>query len=93
MRKPVLLFDLGNTLVEYFRPGGFTPVLRESIRRAGRVLDAAGHPVPSDAEVERRVSPERWDLGGERCPGLARSADGRPVAQRSVRRRAGVPEE
>ena len=58
MRKPVLLFDLGNTLVEYFRPGGFTPVLWESIRLTSKALDAAGHPVPSDAEVEHRVAEE-----------------------------------
>jgi len=58
MRKPVLLFDLGNTLIEYFRPGGFTPVLWESIRLAGSALDGAGHPVPPAAEVERRVAGE-----------------------------------
>ena len=60
MRKPILLFDLGNTLIEYFRAGRFTPVLRESIRRAGRTLRAAGHPVPSDAEVEQRVAAEDY---------------------------------
>ena len=58
MRKPILLFDLGNTLVEYFRAGGFTPVLGESIRLAGQTLGAAGHPVPTGAEVEHRVAEE-----------------------------------
>ncbi|MDE0222933.1 MAG: HAD family hydrolase [Spirochaetaceae bacterium] len=58
MRKPIRLFDLGNTLVEYFRPAGFTPVLRESIRLAGRALGEAGHPVPPGAEVARRVAEE-----------------------------------
>ena len=58
MRTPILLFDLGNTLVEYFRAGGFTPVLRESIRLAGRALGEAGHPVPPGAEVALRVAEE-----------------------------------
>ena len=71
-RKPVLLFDLGNTLVEYFRPGGFTPVLRESIRLAARALGAAGHPVPSDAEVERRVAEENHEARNYRVRPLHR---------------------
>ena len=72
MRKPILLFDLGNTLVEYFRPGGFTPVLLESIRLAGQALCAAGYPVPSDAELERRVAEENHEARNYRVRPLQR---------------------
>ena len=72
MRKPILLFDLGNTLVEYFRPGGFTPVLWESIRLAGQALCAAGYPVPSDAELERRVAEENHEARNYRVRPLQR---------------------
>ena len=72
MRKPILLFDLGNTLVEYFRPGGFTPVLWESIRLAGQALCAAGYPVPSDAELERRVAEENHEARNYRVRPLHR---------------------
>ena len=72
MRKPILLFDLGNTLVEYFRPGGFTPVLWESIRLAGQALCAAGYPVPSDAELERRVAAENHESRNDRVRPLHR---------------------
>lgn len=76
MRVPILLFDLGNTLVEYFRPGGFTPVLRESIRLAGAALRAAGHPLPPGDELERRVAAEHHDTRNHRV---------RPLQQRLAR--------
>lgn len=71
-RRPILLFDLGNTLVEYFRPRGFTPVLWESLRLAGDALRAAGHPVPSAIEVKRRVAAERHDPPNHRVRPLER---------------------
>ena len=76
MRTPILLFDLGNTLVEYFGPAGFSPVLRESIRLVGRALGAAGHSVPSDAEIECRVAEEDH---------TARNYRVRPLHQRLAR--------
>ena len=79
MRTPILLFDLGNTLVEYFRAGGFTPVLRESIRLAGRALGEAGHPVPPGAEVALRVAEKttpRATTGCARCTGAWRASFG-----------------
>ena len=71
MRTPILLLDLGKTLVEYFRGGGFSPVLRESIRLAGRALGADGHPVPSVAALRSLADLEpvlqRWDGAGGAC--------------------------
>ena len=72
MRKPVLLFDLGGTLVDYFAPGQFTPTLREAIHRVARYLRAAGQPVPGDAELKRRVAAENHESRNHRVRPLHR---------------------
>ena len=46
MRKPILLFDLGGTLVEYYRRSDFPPILREAIDRVAETVAAAGLSVP-----------------------------------------------
>ena len=72
MRKPVLLFDLGGTLVDYFAPGQFTPALREAIHRVARYLPAAGQPVPGAAELKRRVAAENHESRNHRVRPLHR---------------------
>ena len=72
MRKPVLLVDLGGTLVDYFAPGQFTPTLREAIHRVARYLRAAGQPVPGDAELKRRFAAENHKSRNHRVRPLHR---------------------
>ena len=59
--KPVLLFDLGDTLVQYYRREEFPPLLQEGIHRAKQVVKRAGFSVPSEAEIQRRVIAENYE--------------------------------
>ncbi len=52
--RPVLLFGLGDTLVQYYRREEF-PLLQAGIQAAKEALDHSGHDLPSDSEIERRV--------------------------------------
>ena len=76
MRKPILLFDLGGTLVDYFARGQFTPTLHEAIRQVAEELRAAGHPVPPEREIALRVAAENHQSRNHRVrplhPRLAR---------------------
>ena len=76
MRKPILLFDLGGTLVDYFARGQFTPTLHEAIRQVAEELRAAGHPVPPEREIALRVAAENHESRNHRVrplhPRLAR---------------------
>ena len=58
MRTPLLPFDLGGTLIEYFRRGGggFAPILPDAIRRAAGALGETGRAVPVEDDIERRVA-------------------------------------
>ena len=56
MRTPILPFDLGGTLIEYFRGGEFAPILPDAIRRAAGALGETGRAVPVEDDIERRVA-------------------------------------
>ena len=57
----VLLFDLGDTLVQYYLREEFPPLLRAGIQAVRRSLRRAGHEVPSDSESERVVAAENHE--------------------------------
>ena len=59
--KSVLLFDLGDTLIQYYRREAFPPLLKEGIRRAKEAIRQAGWAVPSQAEMDRRVTLENHE--------------------------------
>jgi len=58
MIKKTILFDLGNTLVEYIPPGEFTPVLEESIRLVSDFLNGKGLLSVPEEEMWTRVERE-----------------------------------
>ena len=66
MRTPILLSDLGNTLVEYFRGGGFSPVLRESIRLVMGPIFATARRYDDTLDALASVL-QRWDGAGGAC--------------------------
>ena len=53
-----VLFDLGDTLVGYYKRDAFPAILEACIRRAEAYLQRRGMPVPRWEEVERRVAAE-----------------------------------
>ena len=59
--KPVLLFDLGDTLVQYYRREEFPPLLRAGIHAAKEALERLGHDLPADSEIERGVAAENYE--------------------------------
>ena len=59
--KPILLFDLGDTLVRYYRREEFPPLLRSGIQAAREALSRWGHQLPSDFDVECRVASENYE--------------------------------
>jgi hypothetical protein len=59
--KPVLLFDYGETLVQYLRWGEFPAILRESINQVKTAVLDLGYAVPSDLEIQRRVQAENHE--------------------------------
>ena len=59
--KPVILFDLGNTLVRYYRRSEFAGILGRSIAAVADVLSEAGLPVAAGEELGRRADAERYE--------------------------------
>ena len=59
-----VLFDLGNTLVSYYQPVDFPPILERSISAVGDTLHAMGHNIDRKGVNERalRFNRERDDL-------------------------------
>ena len=64
--KPVLLFDLGDTLVQYYRREEFLPLLRTGIHAAKEALERLGYDLPSDSEIERGVAAENYESKNSR---------------------------
>ena len=64
--RPVLLFDLGDTLVQYYRLEAFPPLLRAGIQAAKEALGRLGHDLPSDSEIARRVAEENYEAKNSR---------------------------
>ena len=64
--RPVLLFDLGDTLVQYYRREEFPPLLRAGIHAAKEALERLGHDLPSDSEIERGVAAENYEAKNSR---------------------------
>ena len=64
--RPVVLFDLGDTLVQYYRREEFTSLLRAGIQQAKEVLERSGHHLPSDSEIEQRVAAENYEAKNSR---------------------------
>lgn len=59
--KRVVLFDLGDTLVGYFRKTGFAPVLRAAVEAAGAHVHALGLATTSIDEAVSRISEEDFE--------------------------------
>ena len=59
--KPVVLLDLGNTLVRYYELKDFQPILQSGIRQAMCYLDGAGFPLPPSQQVLHNVSEEDYE--------------------------------
>jgi putative hydrolase of the HAD superfamily len=59
-----VLFDLGNTLVSYYKPADFYPVLERSVSAVARLLQSEGVPVIAMEAFERAKSfnTERLDF-------------------------------
>ena len=74
--KPILLFDLGNTLVEYYPLSEFPQILRKSIQQVKKIVQEAGLSVPSDEAVVRRVREENYEANNYRV---------RPLEKRLMR--------
>ena len=64
--KPVLLFDLGDTLVQYYRRDEFPPLLQAGIQEAKEALECSGRDLPSDSEIERGVAAENYEAKNSR---------------------------
>ncbi|MBI3244177.1 MAG: HAD family hydrolase [Chloroflexi bacterium] len=76
MLTPILLFDLGDTLVQYYQREEFPPILQEAIQRAKGVAQRAGFKAPSELEIARRVKEESHE---------ARNYRVRPLEKRLIR--------
>ena len=79
---PVLLFDLGDTLVGYYSRSEFPPILQEAIQEVKKAVQAEGLPVLSDEAIARGVQEEnyhRWSSG-------LRQGSGRPGRYSAMRR-------
>ena len=72
--KPVLLFDLGDTLVQYYRREEFPPLLRAGIHAAKEALKRSGHDLPADSEVERGVAAENYEPQEQSRPSTPQEA-------------------
>ena len=64
--KPLLLFDLGDTLVQYYRRDEFPPLLQAGILAAKKDLKRAGHDLPSDTDIARSVAAENYESKNSR---------------------------
>ena len=64
--KPILLFDLGDTLIRYYQREEFPPILQEGIQGAKEAVEQAGCVVPSEAEIQRRVAAENHEAKNSR---------------------------
>ena len=64
--RPVLLFDLGDTLVRYYRREEFPPLLQAGIQAAKKELEHAGHDLPSERDIARRVAAENYESKNSR---------------------------
>ena len=64
--RPVLLFDLGETLVRYYRREEFPPLLRAGIQASKEALERLGHDLPSDSEIRRGVAVENYEAKNSR---------------------------
>ena len=74
--RPVLLFDLGDTLVGYYQREEFPPILREAIQQVRAVVQDAGLSLPPDSEITRRAALENYE---------ARNFRVRPLEKRLTR--------
>lgn len=74
--KPVLLFDLGDTLVGYYQREEFPPILHAALQGAKRAIQEVGLPTPADNEIARRAAIENHE---------ARNFRVRPLEQRLLR--------
>lgn len=59
--KKVALFDLGDTLVNNYRPHQFPPILQRCVARAGLYLDSLGLSLPTPEVVQKRVGEENHE--------------------------------
>lgn len=59
-----VLFDLGNTLIKYYQPGDFQPILKKSIGNCCRLLTGYGYDFNLDEVFDKAVemNRERADL-------------------------------
>ena len=60
-RKQTILFDMGNTLVEYYGPNDWPTVVEETVGSAGSFLRAKGLANLSEQIIRQRVELERHD--------------------------------
>ena len=59
--KRAVLFDLGNTLVEYYDTGDFPYILRQCIHLTRKALQRMGVDLPPDREISERVAAENHE--------------------------------
>lgn len=58
MAKKIILFDLGQTLVDYFTRAAFPPLVEKAIAAAAQIVRDAGLPIPPDDVMRRRFAEE-----------------------------------
>jgi len=64
--KPILLFDLGETLVQYYNRQQGTSILWKCIQAAKKELERSGHIVPSDSAISRGFAAENYEASNYR---------------------------
>ena len=67
-----VIFDLGGTLVSYYRRDEFPPILRSSISNVARVLVDDDLPVPSGSVIAERTAAENHEASDHRVRPLER---------------------
>lgn len=61
-----VLFDLGNTLAEYFESADYPTLLPRCIEEAAALLDSRGQRLPPEDELRRRVAEENREEADHR---------------------------
>lgn len=59
--RPILLFDLGETLVRYYNRDEFPALLWDGIQSVSAELERSGHRIPSDSTIKQRVEQENYE--------------------------------
>lgn len=64
--KPILLLDLGETLVQYYNREQGPPLLWKCILSAQKELERSGHRTPSDSAIARGFATENYEAPNSR---------------------------